>query len=65
MPDFDLSTDEMELLRDEPLPPAEEELVDDTYAEFYRLSPEEQKWALIEMQLDIEERMHSPFINGD
>lgn len=66
MPDFELSTDERELLFDRPLPPAEDEnIVDDEYADFRKLSPEEQKWALIQMELDREERLHDPFSNGD
>ena len=33
-----------------------EEIVDDEWAEFRKLSPEEQKWALIQLQLDREQR---------
>jgi hypothetical protein len=53
----ELSKDEQALLRDEPLPPADDEIiVDDDWAEFRKLSPEEQKWALIQLQLDREQK---------
>lgn len=53
----ELSNDELALLRDEPLPPDDDEvIVDDDWAEFRKLSPEEQKWALIQLQLDKEQK---------
>ncbi|MGI6075980.1 MAG: flagellar assembly protein FliH [Pyramidobacter sp.] len=53
----ELSQDELGLLRDEPLPPDDDEIiVDDDWAEFRKLSPEEQKWALIQLQLDREQK---------
>lgn len=53
----ELSKDELELLRDEPLPAHEEEpIVDDEWAEFRHMSEEEQKWALIQLQLDREQK---------
>jgi len=54
----ELSKDELELLRDEALPPAEDEEIieDDDWVEFHKLSPEEQKWALIQLQLDREQK---------
>ncbi len=53
----ELSNDELALLRDEPLPPDDDEvIVDDDWAEFRKLSPEEQKWALIQLQLDREQK---------
>ena len=53
----ELSNDELALLKDEPLPPDDDEvLVDDDWAEFRKLSPEEQKWALIQLQLDREQK---------
>ena len=54
----ELSKDELELLRDEALPPAEDEEIieDDDWAEFRKMSPEEQKWALIQLQLDQEQK---------
>ena len=53
-----LSKDELELLRDEALPPAEDEEIieDDDWTEFRKMSPEEQKWALIQLQLDQEQK---------
>lgn len=57
MPDKrELSGDEAELLRDEPLPADDDVIVDDDWAEFRKLSPEEQKWALIQLQLDREQK---------
>ncbi|MDY3868930.1 MAG: flagellar assembly protein FliH [Pyramidobacter sp.] len=54
----ELSNDEAELLRDEPLPPAEHENVieDDEWAEFRNLSETEKKWALLQLQLDREQK---------
>lgn len=54
----ELSKDELELLRDEALPPAEDEEIieDDDWAEFRTMSLEEQKWALIQLQLDQEQK---------
>lgn len=58
----ELSKDELELLRDEALPATEEELElsgDDEWDEwagFRRLSEEEKKWALIQLQLDREQK---------
>ncbi len=58
MPDKrELSDDESEILRDPPLPAADEELiVDDDWAEFRKMTPDQQKWALIQLQLDREQR---------
>ena len=53
----ELSDDERELLRDTPLPAGEDELiVDDDWAEFRKMTPEQQKWALIQLQLDREQK---------
>ena len=53
----ELSNDERELLRDTPLPAGEDELiVDDDWAEFRKMTPEQQKWALIQLQLDREQK---------
>ena len=53
----ELSNDERELLRDAPLPAGEDELiVDDDWAEFRKMTPEQQKWALIQLQLDREQK---------
>ena len=53
----ELSNDERELLRDVPLPAGEDELiVDDDWAEFRKMTPEQQKWALIQLQLDREQK---------
>jgi len=53
----ELSQDEAELLRDEPLPATDEEIiVDDDWAEFRKMTPEQQKWALIQLQLDREQK---------
>ena len=53
----ELSKDEQALLRDEPLPPADDEMiVDDDWAEFRKMTPEQQKWALIQLQLDREQK---------
>ena len=58
MPDNrELSKDEQDLLRDAPLPAGEDELiVDDDWAEFRKMTPEQQKWALIQLQLDREQK---------
>lgn len=57
MPDKrELSGDEAELLRDEPLPADDDVIVDDDWALFRKMSPEEQKWALIQLQLDREQK---------
>ena len=49
----ELSNDEADLLRDESLPPAENEEIieDDEWAEFRGLSETEKKWALLQLQL--------------
>ena len=53
----ELSNDERELLRDAPLPAGEDELiVDDDWAEFRKMTPEQQKWARIQLQLDREQK---------
>ena len=53
----ELSNDERELLRDAPLPAGEDELiVDDDWSEFRKMTPEQQKWALIQLQLDREQK---------
>ena len=53
----ELSNDARELLRDAPLPAGEDELiVDDDWAEFRKMTPEQQKWALIQLQLDREQK---------
>lgn len=58
----ELSKEELELLRDEALPATGEELElsgDDEWDEwagFRRLSEEEKKWALIQLQLDHEQK---------
>ena len=53
----ELSNGERELLRDAPLPAGEDELiVDDDWAEFRKMTPEQQKWALIQLQLDREQK---------
>ena len=53
----ELTNDERELLRDAPLPAGEDELiVDDDWSEFRRMTPEQQKWALIQLQLDREQK---------
>ena len=53
----ELSNDERELLRDAPLPAGDDELiVDDDWAEFRKMTPEQQKWALIQLQLDREQK---------
>ena len=53
----ELSNDERELLRDAPLPAGEDELiVDDDWAEFRKMTPDQQKWALIQLQLDREQK---------
>ncbi|EEX47669.1 MULTISPECIES: hypothetical protein [Jonquetella] len=60
------TNDEEAILRDEPLPPAEDEpIVDDEWAEFRKLSPEEQKWALIQLELDREARRTEGFLRGE
>lgn len=58
MPDKrELSGDEREILRDEPLPADDKEpIVNDDWAEFRAMTPEQQKWALIQLQLDREQR---------
>ena len=58
MPDKrELSKDEQDLLRDSPLPAGEDEMiVDDDWAEFRKMTPEQQKWALIQLQLDREQK---------
>ncbi len=54
----ELSNDEADLLRDESLPPAENEEIieDDEWAEFRGLSETEKKWALLQLQLDREKK---------
>ena len=53
----ELSNDERELLRDAPLPAGEDELIiDDDWSEFRKMTPEQQKWALIQLQLDREQK---------
>ncbi|MBP5211355.1 MAG: flagellar assembly protein FliH [Pyramidobacter sp.] len=53
----ELTNDERELLRDAPLPAGEDELiVDDDWSEFRKMTPEQQKWALIQLQLDREQK---------
>ncbi len=62
----ELSHDEMEILRDEPLPTSEDEQwVDDEWANFRILSEEEQKWALIQLQLDQEAKKLDVFLSGE
>lgn len=59
--------EEEALLNDEALPPeeAEEPVVDDEWAEFRKLSPEEQEWALIQIELDREARRIEGFQRGE
>lgn len=63
---IELSNDERALLNDDPLPVDDEDIsADDDFANFHTLSPEEKKWALIQLALDREAKLVDSFNRGE
>ncbi len=60
----ELVQEELELLQDEALSTSAEPWVNDEWSSFWALSEEEQKWALIQLQLDREAKMIDRFSRG-